>query len=399
MKATSKAQALSWHPVFCLALLYFFSNVYFFSKVFSGEEIGVDQLVRQFDEHVALVTLLLLGVTFFFLVGLHWANAQLVRARSFSLSNVWGGGIFVYQIFYLFNSVYFGVNIAGVQDDVKSPFQLLFTLLDPDILFLVIAVSLRSPHLFWANTGLYLMSTVVRGWGGAFVLLPILLLCRYYPVRVKLSSIVLLAGSSVLVLLASPFIIEAKWLVRSGVEVGQFFSNVMDRGYLNALDMTLEYILTRFQMFGHVAMLVENSTVVASAYDANEFIPYWADGLLQWVVLKLNGIDIIQLNRYMVSYFFNAENSAYSTNPGLAGWVAILGERSVFFFLYVFAIVFFPAWLVRKYAGVPHFLLLYSFVFIWLFHGWIGAYLNFVVYSLCIVLLRKIVVFRKKALV
>ncbi|UMZ10253.1 oligosaccharide repeat unit polymerase [Pseudomonas sp. MPFS] len=398
MKATNNSQALTWNPVICLALLYFISNLYFFFTVFSGDEIGIDSLNQRFDQDTSLIALLLLGLSFFFLLGLYWANTKLTSTRNFGLSNIWGGGIFAYQTLYLINSLYFGVNTAGVQDEIKSPFQFLFTLFDPDTLFLVIVISLRSPRLFWVNTGLYLISTVIRGWAGAFVIVPILLLCRYYPVRVKLSSIFFLVGSSIIILLTSPFIIEAKWLIRSGAELGQAISNVLERGYLESLYSTLEYIFRRFQMFGHVAILVENSDITAEAYNNNEFIPYWADGLLQWIVLKFNGTDIIQLNRYMVSHFFNVENSAYSTNPGLAGWLAILGERSIFFSAYIFLIIFFPAWLVRKYVGIPHFLLLYSFVFIWLFHGWIGAYFNFAIYSACIIFTKKLFTFRKSSL-
>lgn len=377
-------------PVVFLLLIYFLANLQAFFVAYNGGDVQVDQLISLFSPDVALLALVLICITFIFLLSIYFLNFRFVHGADLHVSNSWAWGLLFFQVFYAINAFYYGVNIAGVEDLVKSPFQMVFSFLDPDILFLIIAVSIKSPRFFWINTMIYIISSVLRGWGGAFVLIPILLLCRYYPVRVKgATALYLLLGFSSLLLL-SPFLIEVKWLIRAGGDFSFFVDNVLQRGYLSSLETTVEYLLNRFQMFGHVALLVDNSDFISQAYDNDKFIPFWADGLPQWAILKLQGVEIIQLNRYMVSVFFAANNSAYSTNPGLAGWLSVLNVQSGVFLFFVFSIVFFPAYLVRKYAGMPRFMLLYSFVFIYLFHGWIGAYINFIIYMLGILFFQKI---------
>ena len=296
-----------------------------------------------------------------------------------------------FAVFVFLNNIYYGVNIAGVEDPSDGgPFKLFFNILQSDLIFLVIAVGLASNKLFWMNLFVFASSMLFRGWVGGFLVVVVVFLCRNYPLRINSK---LFSGICLLLLVSFalfPFVVELKWIIRSDASLDDVLSNVFDQGYFVSLGNSIEYLLNRFQMFGHVALIAENSTEVASAYNDNQFIPYWADGLFQWLVLKINGIEIFQLNRYMVNRFFGSDNLAYSTNPGLAGWVFILQERVFIFTIFIMAIIIVPARWILNNAGSKYYLLMFAFVFIYLFHGWIGAYFNLVFYLISILFLNKI---------
>ncbi|MCZ2339109.1 MAG: oligosaccharide repeat unit polymerase, partial [Chitinophagales bacterium] len=254
------------NPVFLLMGLYFFANLYSFFLAVNGGGIRVDQLLLTFNENDAVSAFILIAFSLFFLFFIYKLNSACPVVSSCTLSSRWGWGVLIFQLLYVINSQYYGVNIAGVEDGVRaSPYKFIFTLIDPDTLFLVVAIFLRSSKLFWINTLVYLCC-FIRGWGGGFVLVPVLLLCRYYPVKLKLKYCIALFFIFSLLFLASPFLIEIKWLIRSGSDTALFGSNVLARGYGVSLLDTTEYIVNRFQMFGYVALLVEQSSSVTKAY-------------------------------------------------------------------------------------------------------------------------------------
>lgn len=388
-----KGRRFYFNPVYLLFMLYFSANLYSFLLVSGGGEIFADQLLVGFGLDVAFKSIMLLIATLFFFIFLYFSNLRFPAGATLFLSDLWGVVIVLYQAFYLINTLYYGVNVAGVEDSATSPFDIFFSLLDPDSIFIIITILLRSPKLFWISVIVFLISSILRGWGGGFFIVPIMVLCRHYQFGYKCVPLFFLSLSFIALFAASPFLIEIKWLLRAGLDPSYFFNNIMGRGYVLSLISTFDYMINRFQMFGHVSLIVENSGVLAEAYETKKYIPYWGDGLFQWIFLRLFDVDIVQLNKYMVYYFFDSDNSAYSTNPGVAGWLSILGLQSQFFMLYLCVIVFFPAYFLRKYAGAPLFLLCYCLVFVWLFHGWVGAYVNFIMYALLILFVSKIRVY------
>ena len=100
-----------------------------------------------------------------------------------------------------------------------------------------------------------------------------------------------------------------------------------DIGYGNYFVDSLFYVVNRFQHLGHVALLAQNSRSLNEAYESGAFIPYWMDAAPQWLFMKLNGIDIVTINKFIVRYIFYSDNSAYATNPGIAGWFFARTER------------------------------------------------------------------------
>ena len=378
-------------PVILVALLYFVANIYAFFVLISGGEIAVDSLVRSFDDTVVYLSGVVVFLSLFLLLFFYKVCIRQCSVKSeLIFSSGWGWFLLALQCLFLFHNIYFDVNLAGVEDfDSASPLKLFFSAVQPDLLFLIIAVGLQSARLFCFNSIIFSVSMIMRGWIGGFYILVIVYLCKNYPVTIQRKLILSIFLLLVIFTLSSPFLIELKWFLRSGGSIEEAFSSVSERGYAMSLINSLEYILNRFQIIGHTALIAERIVEVVDAYDNNEFIPYWADGPLQWVILKLNGTPIFQLNKYMVNLFFGSENLAYATNPGIGGWILLLQGRSLVFLSYIVLIVFIPGCYILKYAGPKYFLTLFSFVFVYLFHGWFGAYLNLVIYMFGFLILKK----------
>lgn len=379
------------NPVTSLFYLYLLAN---FAAMVGGISDGGIVLEGLFFELSALFLVFsffvqsLVLMLLFFLYHLFCSKS---RGRKMSLGWVAGWFLLFVQVSFLIFNLTMGVNIAG--DDTRieggSLINYIFIALQPDILFLLIGISLSSNRIFLLNLMIFLISMVSRGWMAGFFIVFFMLLARFYPVRISIRNFFLVLCSASIFLLILPAVIDAKWAVRSGVSIGEFVSGAADSFSIEKYGYAFQYLLNRFQHVGHVALLLENSDDLFIDFHRGEFISYWMDGLPQYTISKVLGLETYKLNSYMVGYFFNIEDPTWNTNPGIAGWLFILKEQFVFMILYLFLVVVVPFYLIRKYAGNPMLMLVACFSFVYLFHGWFSAYFNIVFYALLLILVCK----------
>ena len=62
----------------------------------------------------------------------------------------------VTQISFLVFNTYYGINVAGVEDEVQGNpvLRLLYSVIQPDLIFLILSVGIRSNKWFWVNTAI-----------------------------------------------------------------------------------------------------------------------------------------------------------------------------------------------------------------------------------------------------
>lgn len=312
--------------------------------------------------------------------------------KKISLGSPWGCFLIVVQASFLIFSMVMGINVAG--DDARieggSVINYVFILLQPDILFVLVGTLLSSNRFFWLNAIIFLASMVLRGWMGGFFIIFFMLLVRFYPVRISIRNALLILCSVLIFFFILPAIIDAKWAMRSGVSVGEFFSDVVDSFSIEKYGDSFEYLLNRFQHIGHVALIFENIDKLHADFHSGVFISYWMDGLPQYTISKLLGLETYKLNSYMVEHFFGLENPTWNTNPGVAGWLFVLKEGFVFMILYLFLVVVIPFYLIQRYAGNAMLMLVSCFSITYLFHGWFSAYFNIVFYALLLIFFCKL---------
>jgi len=381
------------NPFYSLFILYLSANLVSLATLAIGDPITIEIEEFSFSGATIAISALALFSSLFaallvyqivLIATKNRLNLTLGRSESLALALV--------QLSFLAFNTYYGINIAGVEDEVQGNVILraIYSIVQPDLLFLILSVGIRSDRWFWINTSIYGISLLMRSWIGGLYLIAIIVSIRQYPVTfsaktLKYVAIVLAVGVATL-----PLITSVKWFIRSGAGIDDALGFLREIGYGTYLADSLYYVLNRFQHLGHVALIAENSRNLGDAYDAGAFIPYWMDAAPQWLFMRLNGVDILTLNKFIVRYIFDSQNLAYATNPGIAGWFFILQYKAIVFCIYLLGITIIPSILVLRYAGFKYFLLVSCFGLIYLFHGWIGAYANMILYLLTFILLRRL---------
>lgn len=379
------------NPFFVLLSVYGCANLYALLLIISNKSMEVDGF--KFDLSAADAGLASLGL--FLTLVVSWVIYKFALSFKGATKEIGFGSkagffLLVLQLSYLIYNTYFDLNVAGVKNSGEGSLKYVFYLLQSDFIFIAISVGLISDRWFAANATLYLVSTLLRGWMGGFLILFVIVCCRFYPIRLSLKKIIILLVGGILLVATLPFIIEIKWAVRDGTDLSLIFSNILKFGYIDYVFHSLNYVANRLQHIGHVTLLVENSLDMNIAYNAGNFSPYWLDGLPQQVMLKISGGELYTLDRYMVSTFFESDNFAANTNPGVAGWLYVLRNDVLLFIGYLAAITI-PAYLfIMRNAGSKYLTLLGCFSLVYLWHGWIGAYINMLIYMLFFVFINRV---------
>lgn len=383
------------NPFYCLAFFYLAVNFFYSMVGYNSGEMEIEFQRKAIDNIsfiyafvFQLISMLIILLIYIFLF------KKTKRQDNFKLSNKVGFFLFSGQLLYFLLNMYFGANIAGDTSSYKgnSLINIFFILLPFDILFFILGVCLKSSRLFFINSILYLISNLVRGWMGAPLLLLFAILCRQEYIKLNIKNIVFLLSFFVFILLFSPYLMELKWLVRSGAEEVDIIDNVSNYGYINYLSESIDYIFNRFQHVGHVALILDNSEYLGLKYSNDFFVYFWAEGLPQTIFMNLFNLDsFTTFSRFVTVYLFHVSPSqSWTVNVGMAGWFFILGYNVVFYLLYLILILIFPLYFVAKYANRKLFLLLSIFSIFYLFHGWFYAYFTFAMYMIIVIFLCRV---------
>lgn len=379
-------------PFYLLVAIYVMANI--FSSVTALDDGGMVLEGKYFalSETSIILSILLQLLVVIFIVFFYKVFKPSGVRGDLAFGSVVASALVFLQVIYMVFNIYYGVNIAGSEKSSEPNFLIsyIFVFLQPDVLVCIVAVCLRSTKLVYLNVAIYLVSTISRGWMGGLLVVIVLIFCRFYPVRVKSRNLFFLIFVFAIMVLILPFLIEAKWVIRMGEPTMNIFSRVLDFGYFESLGAAVWYVANRLQHIGHIALLADNSTALYRDYGVGKFLPYWMDGLPQYAIQKVLGIDLPRLNTYMVSDFFDVDDPTWNTNPGVAGWFFVLKERSVFYVAYLMFLICVPFYYVARYAGGRLFVLLACFAMFYLFHGWIGSYFNFAMYAMLVAFLSRL---------
>ncbi|MDF9617275.1 oligosaccharide repeat unit polymerase [Pseudomonas entomophila] len=376
-------------PFTLLLVLYFFTN--FISLVFGIYDGGM-LLEGTFFELGAesLVWAFLLQQLFVLLL---WSLYRLHIRRCSRAPLVLGGnyGLFLLavQLFFMAYNQISGINVAGVESHGSGALNYLFVLVPPDVLFVLIGVGLRSSRWFWLNCLVFLASMFLRGWMGGIFVVVVLILCRSYPIHISMRSFFRGMVGLGFVALLLPVVIEAKWAMRTGVSVSAFMEGLAALS-LEGYGEAVRYVMNRLQHVGHVALIMEHASMLHDFYVSGAFIPYWADGLPQMTVYKVLGYDYLRVNTFLVNEIFGYPDAYWNTNPGLAGWAALLQERAVMLFIYVVVLLTFVYAVLGRYGGSRYVLLIGCFSLVYLYHGWVGAFFNLCLYGVFLMVFARL---------
>jgi hypothetical protein len=313
--------------------------------------------------------------------------------------------LLVLQLGYMAFNLSTGVNIAGAHNEgTNSPFAILWVFIPVDTLCLIYYGVYRENRYFLPNVAVWLVSNLLRGWGGMYLAILFFEWCRATRNgRLKLRSIVI-AGTAVIVLY--PVVMNLKWLFRlsaSGVAMSDIadalLTNAEQLDYFSMIGEGVEHIVGRLQVTSLVVEVMRLSDLLQEKFAAADFMPFWHEGLHGIILDRLFvGEKSLSIGVAFTQYgTFDWDTGAlgdWNTNIGYVGWFFIAPHLIPVYLLYTVFVAFLSIYLAKK-IGMSEL----SRDMVWfgwlcyLLPPWFAVFITFI-YSLFLFLAIKVLVTR-----
>ncbi len=298
---------------------------------------------------------------------------------SWKKSNFIGYILFGIQLlFFIFNNFYHANTAGNITNlnEIPEIYRYFFVLFNPDILFILYACSTKNKKTLYANTSIYIISTISRGWSGGILFALLIMLIRKNKISYSFLSFIFIG-----LLILSPYLISIKWYFRDpNLSLYHVLYSV---DYISSLLSSLQYIISRLQQLTNVTFIVQNIDYFSLQYIDGYIIPYWAENFLIKNIYSLYYPDSITLG-HALSEKLVGNSVAWNSNPGLAGWMTILLSTSIYqfiLFLITLAITIFALILLASQLNDHNTInFVYVFSLLFLFPGWMGMYFNLLIY-------------------
>lgn len=384
-------------PVYFLVLIYFLANSYSAYNLLRnngfeafGEFFYIDSSVAIFSYILQVFFLLVLFLYYFF-----YASKKKVKRI---LSNNFGYFLFFLTVAYFIFNQLTGAGRAGSGFSFNggSLLNIFFVLLQPDLLFLIIAPFLRSSRIFHLVSIVYFVSLLSRGWMGSVLLLVLIYLIRYYPVRLKLKNIYIFVFLGLVVFFSLPFLDGLKWGMRNGLAFFEIIEQVLSKDYFEVLAVVVESVLGRFQNINYAAYTLQHNNLFHNALLQGDFVWFYQAGMPHSIYCKLSSCSP-DLNLFSAETIYGEKGLTWNIDPGLTGWFFLLNGFAVFFLMFLMLLLSFSYRTFCKVYGHKGIMLLACFSYVYLFHGWLGAFYNLILYAVFLSLLIRFKFTKKKA--
>ena len=213
---------MTLNPVIALAALYAFANLIALMRGITSGGFEIKGTFQTFSPETLLIafstqillTVFLLKIYIFFSRRATNKNSPLILSKRSGLA------LLLFQLSYLIFVLQTGLNIVNSEgESSKSLFfaiNYLFIFLSPDFAYYTISPLLKSKKYFVINSAAFLISKMLRGWLGGFMVVFLLALCRAYPLKLNARHLTQLALWTAILLAALPFVVAVKWSIRHG---------------------------------------------------------------------------------------------------------------------------------------------------------------------------------------
>lgn len=300
--------------------------------------------------------------------------------------------VLILQIAFLYYCMKTGAYIAGSTIKVDSIIKYLWIMLPVDYIFLVYYSLARETKYFKYNVAIYVLSNIIRGWTGFFVL--VFFLESYHQFIVKNKKIKKKHIISILFLLiiVVPLLISVKWAVRAAdtvsldtllIIIDSALTNLLQNTEVDGVDVLYNFfvmILERLQHVANIYQLAAHSDAFWEELVNGTYLPFIFEGLPQYTITQAFGIKYVDLHVYLPQYFygdkFQGINNSFHT--GFVGWLFISPFIWIFYLLYMFFLVAFSMLLMKRLNSELGKGLIWLCILMFIMNGWLNAYVNFI---------------------
>lgn len=383
---------LKINPFYLIVSFYLFVNLIFSIIGFKSNSVNIELLLFNLKSQSFLVAYFLQFFSCLIIIVFYLFFKNFNKNKKVNLiENKSALFLFFFQFLFLLYNSYYGTNVAGASIQASNPiFNTFFVLLPADLFYILFSPYLKSNKWFILNTLLYIVSNTLRGWMGAILLAFFVYLCRKEKIEITIKSFFSYCLLIIVIIFLIPYLFLLKWAMRSTDSLFSVLEMVDKDSYLDLLSEGLYYVFNRFQHNYHIALIWENSEKLVTAYQAGRILPYWGEGVIQTIFIKiLNLGEMKTLGQAMVSQLFYSQGT-WNSNPGLAGWLIVVQEYFIFYILYISIILFLGFYVAKRFYDTKMFLILSVFSIFYLFHGWIGSYISMITYLLFFALIKRV---------
>lgn len=379
-----------------------------FMMLSSGELIGDVAGTRVYSDSALLTATVLTVTSYLIILGpvYNFVSRIKVQPIKFGINEESIGqrlGLFVFflQMFFLIFNFSTGVNIAGSSNPATdSPFAIVFVLLPADAMFLIYYGTCRESKYFYANLVIAVVSNLMRGWAGIFMIIIFMEWCRGIHLRKLKLSRVMLFGA--LIILTYPLLSGFKVYVRAtagaDISVESLNENITTLlgsfNYIELIAGGLEHIIGRLQSISLLVEVMRLSELLQEKFVLGEFAPFWKEGLHGIFYDRLfEGIKQMYIGVAFTKYTdfnFLFEVGDWNVSLGYPSWFFIAPLLTPLYICYTLTMCFISFYLIKK-IGVSMLakdMIWFSWM-VFLLAPWFHAF-NVFIYSLCVFLAIKI---------
>ena len=349
----------------------------------------------KFNIEVLLSSLFLIFVIYYSLS--NYVDNHFKLANKFD-SNIIGNNlsllILCIQIFYIFYVIKSETRVAGSLNIDSSILSIIFSIFEPDLLFLIVYALFRDSKFIYSNILMNVVSSFIRGWSGVFFTIFFFEIYRQLTFSKSKFLFFKICILLIVFLCAFPYIYIFKLFIREALSTGFNYDSLLDvivktiHGF-DGLDFF--EILNDHLFFPAVARLQMISSAVG-VYDLVEYLrmsieggasfPYWLEGLhgISYNRLFTSGSqDPISLVLGELITNNDPAMKGWYPNPTLLGWLFISSYFSFLTIAYVFLIVYISIWLVKKISYTQQSQnLIWFCVMSFIVPGWFMVYSKFI---------------------
>lgn len=282
-----------------------------------------------------------------------------------------------------------GTFVAGSTERSDNPLSVIWVIVSVDTLFFVYYGFYRESRLFWPNLAISVVSNVLRGWTGIFILIAFMESAR--AMRRGKFSFKILAPLALVFMLAFPALNLLKLQIRfmsSGaaedVSIISLAQGVIaDMGvsdYVDLMESSGEALLARIHLVSNTIAVEQMQGVLSSKLRNGDILPYWKEGIYgiayDRLAAKPPKFNIGVALAYAIDP--DQEEGSWNSNPGYASWIILDPASAPLYIAYTLGLLFVCIAVVKRMGGgIAAYDMLWWACLGYLVPGWTASFVLF----------------------
>ena len=338
--------------------------------IYSGNRLlGETQELRLDDRFIVFSAVAIVVLTYIVLLALVFPALTRIkiapRLRTLPTgpqSDAVGILLFVLQIGFIAFFEATGTFVAGSTERSDSVLSVVWVIVSVDTLFFVYYGFYRESRLFWPNLAISVVSNMLRGWTGIFILIAFMESAR--AMRRGKFSLKILAPIALVFVLAYPAVnllkLQIRFMSSGATQDGSFLalvkSTIDDMGpsdYADIMESSGEALLARMHLVSNTIAVQQLHGVLASAVQNGDIEPYWKEGIYGIAYDRLAGntprFNIGVALAYAIDP--DQEEGSWNSNPGYASWLILDPASAPLYLGYTTGLLFLCVVVIKRLGG------------------------------------------------